>query len=93
MTALITRDLIQFSKRRRSSENGIPNARGYLWEDFDIDMSTLEELEDMGLDVGSALNQTLPLKSKLYDWCLEYYKEPQMRVSLRAGARKRKLMV
>jgi regulatory associated protein of mTOR len=81
MTALITRDLIQFSKRRRSQENGSPNGRQYLWEDFDIDMSTLEELEDMGLDVGSGLNQTLPLKSKLYDWCLEYYKEPQMRVS------------
>ncbi len=81
MTALIVRDLMHFSERRRSQEADSPDERQYLWEDFDIDSATLEELDDIGLDAGATLNQTLPLKSKLYDWCLEYYKEPQMRVS------------
>jgi len=89
MTALITRDLIRLSKRRSSQGHGSPNARQYLWEDFDIDRSTLEGLESKGLDVGSNLVQTLPLKSRLYDWCLEYYKEPQMRVSSLVHSRQR----
>lgn len=83
MTALITRDLMRFSERRRSQDGGSPDEGRYLWEDFDIDLTTLDELDELGLKVGATLNQTLPLKSKLYDWCLEYYKEPQMRVSLK----------
>lgn len=79
VTALVTRDLMRLSERRRSQDNNSPDESRCLWEDFAIDAKTLDDLEDLGLDVGSNLNQTLPLKSKLYDWCLEYYKEPQMR--------------
>jgi len=35
----------------------------------------------MGLGTGKGIRDVLPLKSTFYDWCAEYFKEPQMRVS------------
>jgi regulator-associated protein of mTOR len=35
----------------------------------------------LGLGTGVGIRNVLPLKSRCYDWCLEYFKEPQMRVS------------
>jgi regulatory associated protein of mTOR len=77
---LIARDLMKFSTRRRPETGGADRER-HLWEDFKIDEGQLSDLEELGLDAGASLLQILPLKSKLYDWALEYYKEPQMRVS------------
>jgi regulator-associated protein of mTOR len=34
----------------------------------------------LGLGTGAGIRDALPLKSRCYDWCLEYFKEPQMRV-------------
>ena len=34
----------------------------------------------LGLGTGASIRDALPLKSRCYDWCLEYFKEPQMRV-------------
>ena len=34
----------------------------------------------LGLGTGAGIRDVLPLKSRCYDWCLEYFKEPQMRV-------------
>lgn len=34
----------------------------------------------LGLGTGVGIRDVLPLKSRCYDWCLEYFKEPQMRV-------------
>lgn len=34
----------------------------------------------LGLGTGAGIRDVLPLKSKFYDWCAEYFKEPQMRV-------------
>ena len=34
----------------------------------------------LGLGMGVGIRDVLPLKSKFYDWCAEYFKEPQMRV-------------
>lgn len=34
----------------------------------------------LGLGTGAGIRDVLPLKSKCYDWCSEYFKEPQMRV-------------
>ena len=34
-----------------------------------------------GLGTGGGVRDVLPLKSRFYDWCCEYFKEPQMRVS------------
>ena len=36
----------------------------------------------LGLGTGVGIRDVLPLKSRFYDWCCEYFKEPQMRVSL-----------
>ena len=36
----------------------------------------------LGLGTGVGLRDVLPLKSRFYDWCCEYFKEPQMRVSI-----------
>lgn len=35
----------------------------------------------LGLGTGSGIRDVLPLKSRFFDWCCEYFKEPQMRVS------------
>lgn len=35
----------------------------------------------LGLGTGSGVRDMLPLKSHFFDWCCEYFKEPQMRVS------------
>lgn len=35
----------------------------------------------VGLGTGASMKNILPLKSKFYDWCCEYFTEPQMRVS------------
>ncbi|KAG8759372.1 hypothetical protein FRC14_006036 [Serendipita sp. 396] len=79
VTALISRDLIRFTSRRRSPETGLSGPGQHLWHEYNVDKTRFSDLEDMGLDAGASLVQTLPLKSRLYDWCLEYYKEPQMR--------------
>lgn len=36
----------------------------------------------LGLGTGTGIRDVLPLRSTFYDWCCEYFKEPQMRVSL-----------
>jgi regulator-associated protein of mTOR len=74
ISCLIASDLIRFAQRRGEQTGH------FLWKDLSVHRSQLEELEDLGLNAGDHLNQTLPLKSRFYDWCLEYYKEPQMRV-------------
>jgi regulator-associated protein of mTOR len=37
---------------------------------------------NLGLGTGSGVRDVLPLRSTFYDWCCEYFKEPQMRVSV-----------
>jgi regulator-associated protein of mTOR len=34
----------------------------------------------LGLGTGAGIRDMLPLKSTFFDWCCEYFKEPQMRV-------------
>ena len=36
----------------------------------------------LGLGTGAGIRDVLPLKSSFFDWCCEYFKEPQMRVSV-----------
>ena len=36
----------------------------------------------LGCGTGNGLRDILPLKSSFFDWCCEYFKEPQMRVCL-----------
>ena len=46
---------------------------------FSVDSSTSSII--LGLGTGVGIRDVLPLKSRFYDWCCEYFKEPQMRVS------------
>lgn len=39
----------------------------------------------LGLGTGAGIRDVLPLKSAFFDWCCEYFKEPQMRVSIFGG--------
>ncbi|OBZ68569.1 WD repeat-containing protein mip1 [Grifola frondosa] len=41
---------------------------------FSMDSSII-----LGLGTGVGIRDVLPLKSRFYDWCCEYFKEPQMR--------------
>lgn len=36
----------------------------------------------LGLGTGAGIRDVLPLRSTFFDWCCEYFKEPQMRVSV-----------
>ncbi len=40
----------------------------------------------LGLGTGAGIQDVLPLKSSFYDWCCEYFKEPQMRVCANFGS-------
>lgn len=42
---------------------------------------SMDSVQSVGLGTGKNIRDVLPLKSRFYDWCCEYFKEPQMRVS------------
>jgi len=84
--ALIGQDLLQFHQRKTRGESHTPSRargrdsqRGALCDQ--IDLRKMEAVQAaFNLDLASGLADVLPLKSRFYDWCLEYYKEAQMRV-------------
>ena len=84
--ALIGRDLLQFHQRKTRAElNAASRSRGRDSQRRalcdQIDLRKMEAVQaTFSLDLTSGLANVLPLKSKFYDWCLEYYKEAQMRV-------------
>lgn len=85
--ALIGQDLLQFHQRKTRAESntasrsrGRDSQRRALLCD-QVDLRKMEAVQAaFSLDLTSGLADVLPLKSKFYDWCLEYYKEAQMRV-------------
>lgn len=85
--ALIGQDLLQFHQRKTRGEShtssrprGRDSQRSALCDQ--IDLRKLEVVQaTFNLDLASGLADVLPLKSRFYDWCLEYYKEAQMRVT------------
>lgn len=84
--ALIAQDLLQFHQRKtRGESNASSRSRGRDSQRRalcdQIDMRKMEAVQaNFSLDLVSGLADVLPLKSRFYDWCLEYYKEAQMRV-------------
>jgi regulator-associated protein of mTOR len=84
--ALIGQDLLQFHQRKTRGESYTPSRprgrdsqRSALCDQ--IDLRKMEAVQaTFNLDLASGLADILPLKSRFYDWCLEYYKEAQMRV-------------
>ncbi|RDX50537.1 hypothetical protein OH76DRAFT_1512681 [Lentinus brumalis] len=84
MEALMEEDMERLKARRRVGNHsrhghsghrdgfgGIPSPSGST---FSMDSGVI-----MGLGTGDRIRDVLPLKSRFYDWCCEYFKEPQMR--------------
>ncbi|KAJ2921274.1 hypothetical protein H1R20_g15822, partial [Candolleomyces eurysporus] len=86
MEALMEEDMERLRARRRAGAN--PGRRGRQAAGHGYGMpspsnSTFSTDSNgsvvLGLGTGAGIRDTLPLKSSYFDWCLEYFKEPQMR--------------
>ncbi len=86
MEALMEEDMERLRARRRAGSRSRHNHHSGInpamsspsGSTFSID-STGSVI--LGLGTGVGIRDVLPLKSRFYDWCCEYCKEPQMRVS------------
>ncbi|CCM02264.1 uncharacterized protein FIBRA_04347 [Fibroporia radiculosa] len=87
MGALIEEDMQRLEARRRtvSHHRHHPHHHGFngaalggmgspAGSTTSVDSSII-----LGLGTGIGIRDVLPLKSRFYDWCCEYFKEPQMR--------------
>ncbi|TFY55214.1 hypothetical protein EVJ58_g8388 [Rhodofomes roseus] len=85
MEALIEEDMERLRARRRvvmHHRHQHPHVAGLgmggvgspAGSTFSMDSSVI-----LGLGTGVGIRDVLPLKSRFYDWCCEYFKEPQMR--------------
>ncbi|KAI0640244.1 hypothetical protein C8Q77DRAFT_121368 [Trametes polyzona] len=85
MDALMAEDMERLRARRRASSHGRHHGHSHHRDGygggvspsgstFSVDSSVM-----LGLGTGVGLRDVLPLKSRFYDWCCEYFKEPQMR--------------
>jgi len=87
MEALIEEDMERLRARRRSSahSNRHRHAAGGSMPSpsnstFSMDSTSSSVI--LGLGTGAGIRDVLPLKSTYFDWCCEYFKEPQMRVRI-----------
>lgn len=88
MEALMEEDMERLRSRRRAASHprrhsnnhnsygSLPSPNGST---FSIDSTSSSVI--LGLGTGAGIRDVLPLKSTYYEWCCEYFKEPQMRVS------------
>ncbi|KAI0756148.1 hypothetical protein C8Q80DRAFT_1115762 [Daedaleopsis nitida] len=87
MEALMAEDMERLKARRRVGShsrghghshhhNEYGGAASPAGSTFSMDSSSSVIL---GLGTGVGIRDVLPLKSRFYDWCCEYFKEPQMR--------------
>lgn len=84
--ALIEEDTERLKARRRTASHHRHHHHGAVpgggmsspaSSTFSMDSSII-----MGIGTGLGIRDALPLKSRFYDWCCDYFKEPQMRVCL-----------
>ncbi|EGO19096.1 hypothetical protein SERLADRAFT_454001 [Serpula lacrymans var. lacrymans S7.9] len=66
-----------YSKRHQGGNNGTGSLNSPCGSTFSIDSNSSSVI--LGLGTGAGIRDVLPLKSTFYDWCCEYFKEPQMR--------------
>ena len=86
MEALMAEDMERLRARRRTG--GHPRRHAHLTggvpspsnSTFSVDSSNSSVV--LGLGTGLGIRDVLPLKSTFFDWCCEYFKEPQMRVRM-----------
>ena len=84
MEALMEEDMVRLRARRRGA-HGQRTPSG-LGGDLNSPCGSTFSMDSSGSSVplgcgtGNGLRDVLPLKSSFFDWCCEYFKEPQMRV-------------
>lgn len=91
MEALMEEDMERLKARRRAGNHsrhphhrdGFSGVASPSGTTFSVDSSVV-----LGLGTGVGIRDVLPLKSRFYDWCCEYFKEPQMRVCVRLFLRR-----
>lgn len=86
MEALMEEDMERLRARRKTASRSRNHHHGGMGSmsspsgsTFSVDSSASVIL---GLGTGVGIRDVLPLKSRFYDWCCEYFKEPQMRVRI-----------
>lgn len=83
MEALIEEDMERLRVRRRT---GVPRAHhselGHSMHSPSNSTLSVDSNSSvlLGLGTGAGIRHVLPLKSSFFDWCCEYFTEPQMRV-------------
>lgn len=87
MEALMEEDMVRLRSRRRVTTHGRRGGPGHgpggnlsspSGSVFSVDSNGSNV--PLGCGTGNGLRDVLPLKSSFFDWCCEYFKEPQMRV-------------
>ena len=86
MDALMEEDMERLRARRRTGSH--PRRHHVVGgslsspssSTFSMDSTTSSVI--LGLGTGVGIRDVLPLKSLFFDWCTEYFKDPQMRVRL-----------
>ncbi|KAF9235142.1 raptor N-terminal caspase like domain-containing protein [Melanogaster broomeanus] len=87
MEALMEEDMVRLRSRRRAAAHGRRGGHGSggLGGDLSSPSGSVFSVESNGSNVplgcgtGNGLRDVLPLSSSFFDWCCEYFKEPQMR--------------
>ncbi|EPQ60061.1 WD40 repeat-like protein [Gloeophyllum trabeum ATCC 11539] len=81
MEALMEEDMERLRARRRAGTQVRRHVSGAMsspsGSTFSVDSGNSSVI--LGLGTGAGIRDSLPLKSRFYDWCCEYFKEPQMR--------------
>jgi regulator-associated protein of mTOR len=81
MEALMEEDMERLRARRRAGTHA-HRGQGVLTSPssstFSMDSNGSSVI--LGMGTGAGIRDVLPLKSSFFDWCCEYFKEPQMRV-------------
>lgn len=80
MEALMEEDMERLRARRRAgtrTNRGLGSLPSPNSSTFSMDSNNSSII--LGMGTGAGIRDILPLKSTFFDWCCEYFKEPQMR--------------
>ena len=86
MDALMEEDMERLRARRRAATH--PHRRHVVGGSLSSPSNSTFSMDStgnrvvLGLGTGVGIRDVLPLKSSFFDWCAEYFKDPQMRVCL-----------
>ncbi|KAI0066602.1 hypothetical protein BV25DRAFT_1820620 [Artomyces pyxidatus] len=79
MEALMEEDMERLRARRRASHNSKKGGALHSPSGSTFSTDSTGSSVILGLGTGAGIRDVLPLKSRFFDWCCEYFKEPQMR--------------